>query len=164
MIGAVAGNSRDHEGYRPVPSKLADEEFPACVPNIKNLPTPPSIIDMIFIFYQHQPSTRQKTMATTTFPHFQNLPREMCDQIWNDTLPKNDKPKRQAYSRSLEKGVLPCWCPSCLQKSNPDWEPNEDLNLQLDFHHNLLDHVQVEIPLFSVNWEACGIALAWMHK
>ena len=34
MIGAVAGNSRDHEGYRPVPSKLADEEFPACVPNI----------------------------------------------------------------------------------------------------------------------------------
>lgn len=34
MTGAVAGNSRDHEGYRPVPSKLADEEFLACVPNI----------------------------------------------------------------------------------------------------------------------------------
>ena len=96
-------------------------------------------------------------MATTTFPRFQNLPRELRDQIWNHALPEKDKPVLYPWKKG-------CWCPRRLQKSDPDWEPNEDLNLRLDFRHDLLDHVQVEIPLFYVNQEARGIALAWMCK
>lgn len=61
-------------------------------------------------------------------------------------------------------GKKECWCPRHLQKSDPGWEPNEDLNLRLDFRHDLLDHIEVEIPLFFVNWEARQAALAWMHK
>ena len=95
--------------------------------------------------------------ATTTIPHFRNFPQELRDQIWNDALPEKDKPALYPWKKG-------CWCPRRLQKSDPGWEPNEDLNLRLDFRHDLLDHVEVEIPLFFVNREARRAALAWMRK
>lgn len=54
--------------------------------------------------------------------------------------------------------------PDVYKKSDEGWDPNEDLNLELDFRHDLLDQVQVKKSLFFVNWEARGIASAWMRK
>lgn len=97
------------------------------------------------------------TTATATFPKFQKLPRELRDQIWHDSLPEKDKPALFPWKKG-------CWCPRRLQKYEPQWEPNEDLNLIFETCYGLLDHVQVEVPLFFVSWEARGIALAWMRK
>lgn len=97
------------------------------------------------------------TTATATFPKFQKLPRELRDQIWQDSLPEKDKPALFSWKKG-------CWCPRRLQKYEPQWEPNEDLNLIFETCYGLLDHVQVEVPLFFVSWEARGIALAWMRK
>ncbi|KAF7589267.1 hypothetical protein BBP40_004525 [Aspergillus hancockii] len=36
--------------------------------------------------------------------------------------------------------------------------------MNFEFFHDLLDDVQIEIPLFFVNREARGIALPWNHK
>lgn len=43
-----------------------------------------------------------------------------------------------------------CWYRRRLHKSDEGWDPNEDLNLKLDFRHDLLDQVQVKILLFSL--------------
>lgn len=96
-------------------------------------------------------------ITTATFPKFQNLPRELRDQIWRDSLPEKDNPALYPWKKG-------CWCPRRLQKTDPEWDPNEDLNLQLNMSYDLLDHVQVEVPLFSVNWEARVIALTWMRE
>ncbi|BCS26987.1 uncharacterized protein APUU_60035S [Aspergillus puulaauensis] len=95
--------------------------------------------------------------TTAIFPNFQNLPRELRDQIWHDSMPEKDKPALFPWKKG-------CWCPRHLQKHEPQWEPNEDLNLILETCYGLLDHVQVEVPLFFVSWEARRIALAWMRK
>lgn len=39
--------------------------------------------------------------ATTTFPHFRNLPQELRDQIWNDALPEKDKPALYPWKKRV---------------------------------------------------------------
>lgn len=101
-------------------------------------------------------ATAATTANSSAFPRFQDLPLELRDQIWHDSLPAKDKPALYPWRKG-------CWCLRSLQESDKEWD-NEYLNLRFGFRHDLLDHVQVEMPLFSVNREARLIALVWMHK
>lgn len=82
------------------------------------------------------------TTNSSTFPQFQNLPSELRNQIWHDALPENDKPVLCPWKKG-------CWYPRRLQKSHEGWDPNEGLNLHLEFRHGLLDHVQVDLIYHS---------------
>lgn len=95
--------------------------------------------------------------TTATFPKFQTLPRELRDKIWQDSLPEKDSPALYPWKRG-------CWYPRRLQETDPGWDPNRGVDWELEMCHGLLDHVQVEVPLFYVNREARGFALAWMRK
>lgn len=87
------------------------------------------------------------------FSLFSSLPSELRIQIWHYalTLPE----KRQSLV-PYRKG---CWKvpPSPSNERDPDEIP-------LVFYHNLLDNIQVEIPLFFVSHEARDVALSWIRK
>lgn len=93
----------------------------------------------------------------STFPKFSFLPLELRSQIWHDALPENDEPALFPWKKR-------CWCPRRLQQSDEGSNYDENIDCDLHFCHDRLDHVQVEVPLFFVNWEACDIAVAWMRK
>lgn len=96
-------------------------------------------------------------MAPSTFPQFQKLSRELRDKIWNHALPEKDSPALFPWKKG-------CWGLRHLPKSDPRWKSDKDRNLLYDFRHELLDHVQLDVPLFSVNREARRVAWAWMRK
>lgn len=56
-----------------------------------------------------------------------------------------------------------CWSPRQLTDEGYGPE-NDELNLNFEFFHHLLHHVQFEVPLFFVNREARGIAYSWIHE
>ena len=92
------------------------------------------------------------------FPLFPSLPAELRHQIWQDALP--DKIHQPLYS--YKKG---CWTPRLVTESDPDYDfENPHLNLNFEFRHELLDDVEFEVPLFYVNREARGFALAWVRE
>ncbi len=93
-----------------------------------------------------------------TFPLFSSLSPELRNQIWRDALPDKVGPALYFYRKG-------CWCPRRLSKSDEGYDPeNDELNLNFEFRHDLLDDVQIEVPLVFVNREARGIALAWTHE
>lgn len=96
-------------------------------------------------------------MDCPTFPLFSSLPTELRIKIWRDALPDDDRPALYPYKRG-------CWCPRWLSPSDPGYDPNCEPNIDLEFRHDLLDHIQVDLPLLFVNWEARGIALSWAHQ
>ena len=97
-------------------------------------------------------------MAAAVFSLFSILPAELRNQIWQDALP--DKVGQALYF--YRKG---CWCPRRLTEADEDYDPeNDELNLNIEFFHDLLDYVQFEVPLFFVNHEARGITLSWIHE
>ena len=98
--------------------------------------------------------------ATTqpfTFPHFSDLPAEIRNQIWRNALPYQTGPALHFYKPG-------CWCPRQLTESDQRWDPNDELNLDLEFRYDLLDHPHIKIPLVFVNHEARAIALAWVRE
>lgn len=100
-----------------------------------------------------------KTMDSFfTFPLFSSLPPELRIQIWRDALPDQDRPALYPYKRG-------CWCPRWLSPSDRGNDPKLKPNIDLEFRYELLDDIQVELPLVFVNREARGIALAWaLHQ
>ena len=95
---------------------------------------------------------------SSTFPLFSSLPLELRDQIWRDALPDKIGPALYFYRKG-------CWCPRHLLQSDEEYDStNDELNLNFEFRHDLLDVVQFEVPLFFVNREARNIALAWMSE
>lgn len=97
-------------------------------------------------------------MGAAVFSLCSSLPAELRNQIWRDALP--DKIGQALYF--YRKG---CWCPRRLIEADEDYDPeNNELNLNSEFCHSLLDDIQFEVLLFFVNREARGIALAWVHK
>jgi hypothetical protein len=93
-------------------------------------------------------------MVAAVFSLFSRLPPGLRNQIWPDALPKKAKQAIYFYKKG-------CWRPRRLTKADVDYDPkNDELNLKFEFHHNLLDYVQFEIPIFFVNREARGITLA----
>lgn len=95
---------------------------------------------------------------SSSFPLFSSLPLELRDQIWRDALPDEVGPALYFYRKG-------CWCPRRLLQSDEEYDPtNQELNLNFEFRHDLLDVVQFELPLFFVNREARNIALAWVRE
>ena len=91
-----------------------------------------------------------RTTPTFTFPQFSQLPAELRNQIWADSLPEKDDPLLYLYRKGY-------WAPG-----NP--ERTESNLLTFGFDHTLLHPVRVKSPLLSVNREARGVAFNWMHK
>lgn len=90
------------------------------------------------------------------FRLFSSLPSEVRHQIWRDTLPGDDTPALYPYRTG-------CWCPRWLLPSEETYDPRHD-NIDLEFRHDLLDDIQVDMPLVFVNSEARSIALRWASK
>ena len=95
---------------------------------------------------------------TSTFHLFTSLAPELRHQIWHAALPDEIGPALYFYKKGS-------WCPQhplpSDERSNFE---NDEPYVDFEFRHDLLDAVQVEIPLFFVNREARHIALAWIHK
>jgi hypothetical protein len=88
---------------------------------------------------------------TSIFHPFTRLISELRDLIWHAALPDEVGPVLYFYKPG---GWTPLSIsPECVSP-----------NLHLEYHHDVLDAVQVEMPLFFVNREARYIALAWMQK
>lgn len=98
-------------------------------------------------------------MATAKFSLFPYLPTELRLQIWHAALP--DK-LEQAALYYYKKG---CWDPRHLTEADYDYDPdNDNLNLNFEFHHNRLDPLQIDVPLFYVNREARSSVLGWIRE
>ena len=98
------------------------------------------------------------TTNTSVFHLFKSLAPELRHQIWHAALPDKVGPVLYFYKKGG-------WNPRSLSLSDKrynleDHEPYVDI----EFRHDLLDVVQVQIPLFFVNREARNVALAWIQK
>jgi hypothetical protein len=96
---------------------------------------------------------------TSIFHLFTSLAPELRDQIWRAALPDEVGPVLYFYKKGG-------WCPRRLLPSDEGYDPENDdeSNVNFEFRHDVLDAVQVEIPLFFVNREARNIALAWIRE
>lgn len=111
-----------------------------------------------------QPQARQPTMETSSpspiFLRFLHLPAELRLRIWHDVLSERDVPALFSYKKR-------CWrTVKSVDDEHTARYQNPDLNhfRQKEFRHNLLDPVQVRIPLASVNHEARLISIDWAKK
>lgn len=95
--------------------------------------------------------------SSFSFPLFLRLPPELRTQIWRYSLPDEDRPALYPYKRG-------CWCPRWLSPSDKGYDPKWEPNIDLEFRYDLLDNIEVKLPLVFVNREARGIALAWAHQ
>ena len=94
----------------------------------------------------------------STFSLFPSLPPELRNQIWHDALPSSFRPALYFYKKGF-------WCPRRLSESDEGYDPsNDELNLNFEFRHDLLDDADFEVPLVFVNREARGIALGWVRE
>lgn len=96
-------------------------------------------------------------MNSSTFPLFSHLPPELRTQIWRDALPDEELPALYPYKRG-------CWHPRWLSPSDEGYSPGPHPNIWMEFRHDLLDNIQVELPLVFVNHEARSITLAWARQ
>lgn len=116
-------------------------------------------------YYSHIPAQDRlpKIMAaaatnSSIFSLFSSLCPELRTQIWRDALPDGIGPALYSYKKG-------CWCPRRLIESDEGYDPNNDeLNLNLEFRHDLLDNIQYHVSLVFVNREARGIAMAWVRQ
>lgn len=94
-------------------------------------------------------------MTTTdpTFPIFSRLPPELRNRVWIEALPAKDPPALFIYKQD-------CWAPRWVYSHEEGYIPGED-NLYLEFRHEQLEPVEVDIPLAFVNREARSIAFTW---
>lgn len=73
--------------------------------------------------------------------------------MWQQALPGNGDQALYFYRNE-------CWGPRRLRATDLGFDPeNDEANLNYEFHHNLLECVQFELPAFFVNREARSIAL-----
>lgn len=95
---------------------------------------------------------------SSIFPLFSSLPPELRNQIWREAVRGKIGPALYFYSKGY-------WCPRRLSKFDEGYDPDdEEGNLYFKFRYDFLDHPQLEVPLFFVNREARGIALAWIRE
>lgn len=91
------------------------------------------------------------------FSLFARLPPELRNIIWEKALPRPLGPQLYCYRKD-------CWRPRHLTPEDQGFEPDNDgIHLAFEFHHEFLNPVRIDVPLFFVNREAHGIAAAWMH-
>ncbi|KAM0255637.1 hypothetical protein ACHAQJ_005562 [Trichoderma viride] len=93
------------------------------------------------------------------FHRFPSFPLELRLQIWRETLPVIDGITLHGYKKGcwgLEQHLeLGSSDPPCLSAST---------SLTLDFRHDLLNDVYIDLPIVFVNREARGAALAWAKQ
>lgn len=95
--------------------------------------------------------------SAATFPLFSSLPPELRAQIWCASLPCEVGPALYLYRKGI-------WSSRHLREGDEGYMPeNDELNLCLEFRLDLLDDVQFEVPLLSVNREAREFGLAWVR-
>ncbi|KAL3486901.1 hypothetical protein BJX62DRAFT_214557, partial [Aspergillus germanicus] len=98
-------------------------------------------------------------MADAKFHLFPHLPAELRLQIWHDALPATLSTRSAVFP--YKKG---CWGPRHLTPGDPEYDSlHEDLNLNFEFDHTLLDPLEISLPLFQVNHEAHSVALQWIQ-
>lgn len=98
----------------------------------------------------------------STFPLFSRFPPELRLKIWHESLPDLDGITLHSYKKG-------CWGLRSLPKSEVDLILDQMLvmeedTIDYDFRHEMLDPVQVELPMAFVNREARSVALSWMRK
>jgi hypothetical protein len=99
-------------------------------------------------------------MANAKFHLFPCLPTELRLHIWHDALPATLGTGSAAFP--YKKG---CWGPRHLTPGDPEYDSmNDDLNLNFEFNHTLLDPLKLNLPLFYVNHEARSVALNWIQN
>ncbi|KAL3444168.1 hypothetical protein BJX65DRAFT_311134 [Aspergillus insuetus] len=99
-------------------------------------------------------------MANAKFHLFPHLPTELRLQIWQDALPATLGTGSAVFP--YKKG---CWGPRHLTPGDPEYDSlHEDLNLNFEFDHTLLDPLEICLPLFHVNHEARSVALQWIQQ
>jgi hypothetical protein len=95
--------------------------------------------------------------AHPTFPHFPSLPAELRILIWHGALPEKDNPALIFFKKG-------CWRRRRLSETEQGYDPTDPSHPHFYFDPELLDHVEVNVPLFFVNSEARRIALAWCRE
>lgn len=89
------------------------------------------------------------------FSPFPRLPPELRNRLWRESLPDKDRPALFPYKEG-------CWCPYWAQDGDEKYQFDEGYdNVYFEFRQEMLDPIQVDVPLASVNREARSIALAW---
>ncbi|KAF4225144.1 hypothetical protein CNMCM6457_008502 [Aspergillus fumigatiaffinis] len=86
-----------------------------------------------------------------------SLPAELRIQIWHGALPEKDSPALIFFKKG-------CWRRRRLSETEQGYDPTDPSHPHFYFDPELLDHVEVNVPLFFVNREARRIALAWCHE
>lgn len=92
-------------------------------------------------------STAIPATDPVSFPLFSNLPLELRNEIWKYALLEKDIPALFPYE-------IGCWHPLLLSEASAD-------NIRLEFNYTLLEPIPLEVPIYFVNCEARGVALAW---
>jgi hypothetical protein len=97
--------------------------------------------------------------AEPVFYLFPNLPQELRDEVWAQTLPALLRPTLRVYRSG-------CWLVRLMVEGEPGWDDTEDWGIQkqLSFRYDMLNSPQFDVPLLTVNHEARQIALAWICK
>ncbi|KAM5352776.1 hypothetical protein ACJ41O_005498 [Fusarium nematophilum] len=92
-----------------------------------------------------------------TFHPFPDLPPELRHQIWHAALPPKVGPTLYLFRPG-------CWHPRWLSETDQGYDPASRDNVNLEFRHDFLNHIQIESSLLLVNREARSIALAWLRQ
>lgn len=96
-------------------------------------------------------------MMPAHFTFFPQLPVEIRLQIWRLAL-EPEAPGPVLFSFKDE-----CWRPRHLVPSDPEFNRDDDeLNLLLEFRHELLGQAEFTVPLFFVSREARSVALPYI--
>ncbi|GIJ91453.1 hypothetical protein Asppvi_010418 [Aspergillus pseudoviridinutans] len=98
-----------------------------------------------------------KATTQPTFPHFTRLPPELRILIWHAALPEKDSPALIFFKKG-------CWLERRLSETEQGYDPTDPSHPHFYFSPELLDQVEVNVPLFFVNREARSIALAWCRE
>ena len=94
----------------------------------------------------------------STFHLFTSLSAELRDEIWRYALPEKDEPALYFYKKGGWRPERPL--PSDIRCGSED----DEATVHVFYRHDMLDAVQVKIPLLFVNHEAHHMVLAWAHK
>ncbi|KAJ5964796.1 uncharacterized protein N7479_004672 [Penicillium vulpinum] len=101
-------------------------------------------------------SSAESTASSETFHLFSRLPTELRLQIWRESLPNMDSPALVPYQSG-------CWRPVPVSESDEESDFHQT-HVEVEFRHDLLEHIRVKIPLTAVNHEARGAAFEWALK
>ncbi|KAI1140183.1 hypothetical protein F5Y05DRAFT_411244 [Hypoxylon sp. FL0543] len=94
--------------------------------------------------------------SSRSFPLFSSFPPELRRMIWREALPDNVEAALFFYREG-------CWGFRPLRPGDEGYvHDHHYFSIVLEFHHERLDDVQIEVPMAFVNREAREVATAWI--